>query len=277
MNKKTLLTALVIGALFASCSKDESTPTPAAGGGGGGGTPPPTTTYLISQDSTYNNTNIYDTKVRKFEYNSNKKLVKVMYKWGTSTTFNEYDTIYYNTNGQVSKVERYLVGIPTATTVNTYTYLLNNLIAVLEVGINNNGPYTRTRSFTYSGGKAISQNVDYTVGSNSNGGPENIKSITYSGNNVSSANIYMDMGAGFQWIPITLTSSTTAPNPYYGLNYDSEDFINLFNQNNILKAYITASPTDIFVDNTYTYSNGRVATIDDASEGRLSYITYIAL
>ncbi len=284
MNKKILLSALVIGVLYTSCSKDESSPAPTAGGGGGGGgNPTPTTTYVIAQDSTYDNANTNNTQVRIFEFNSSKKLVKVSYKWGTSTTFNQWDTVYYNAGGKVSKVERYSTGNPVANMVNNYTYVGNDLTLVNESGIDNNSnAYTRTRTFTYSAGKAISQNVVYTVGSGNNGGPENINSITYSGGNMASANIELDLGNGLQWVPITLTSSTTAANPYYGLNYSSDDFLNLFNPNNVLKAYVTAFPNDpnyLFVDNSYTYSNGRVATITDSSQGnsRITFITYQGL
>lgn len=291
MKTKFLFATLIFGAFFTSCSKDDSSPTPAASGGGGG-TPTPTTTYLIAQDSTYDNSNINNTQVRLFEFNSSKKLVRVQYKWGTSTTFNQWDTVYYNVSGKVSKVEKYNTGNSSAQVTNIYNYTGSDLTSVNESGIqyvDSSGTYVphafaRIRSFTYSGGKVISQSIVYTVGSgSSNGGPENINSMVYTNNNLSSANIQMDMGSGLQWYPITITNSSTAPNPYYGLNYDSADFINLFNQNNITQVSITGPPAiTLFVD-TYTYLNGRVATIVDTdltstpNRIRTTYITYQAL
>ena len=280
MKTKILYVALVLSALATSCSKDSSSPEPTPTGGGGG-TPPPTTTYVIAKDSSFNG-NDNDTRVRVFNFNSNKKLVTVKYKYGTNLDYYTTDTISYNASGKVSKVETYNFGNPTPEKSNIYNYSgTGELTSINESGLDNgSGPYVRTRSFTYSGGKLSGQNVTYISGNAPNdGGPEAINSILYSGNNMSSASMYFDMGSGLQWYPITLTSSTTASNPYYGLNYESDDFLNMFNPNNILKVYLTQSPTIIFVDYSYTYANGRVASYVDNSRSpvRTTIISYQGL
>lgn len=267
MKSKLILSSLVIGALFSSCKKEETTPDPGTGGG------TPTTTYLISTDSTTDG-NVSNTQVRAFTFNSSKKVVKVKYKYGTSTTFDSYDTVSYNTSGQVSKVEQFNIGNSIASETNTYNYTTGQLTSVNESGTNSNGAYVRTRTFSYTSGKITAQTVVYTTGSGT-GEPENITSIGYTGNNMTSASI--DIGGTIY--PVTVTYDLTAGNPYYGLNYDASDFINMFSQNNILKAYVTAIPTQIFADFSYTYTNGRVATYTDVAQTtpRTTYVSYQAL
>ncbi|MCB0380315.1 MAG: hypothetical protein KDD24_03600 [Flavobacteriales bacterium] len=265
--KKLMFPALIIGLIFASCSKDNSTPTPTtSGGGGGGGTP--SGTFLIYKDSVYNSSNANDTRVRTFEYNSSKKVEKIYYRWGTISTNTHYDTVYYNTNNKVSKVEQYIIGNPTVQESKTYTYNgSNQLISVVEVGTNDNGPYTRTRTFTYLNNKVNSQILVYSSGSsNSNGGPDDLSNIVFTGNNITSLDL---TGYG----NATATYDTYA-NPYYGHNVETDDFTLMFCQNNLMSAYLTASPTTVFVNRAFTYSNGRLATIFDSSENRTTYITY---
>ena len=267
MKTKFLCSVLVLSAFIFSCKKKDTTPDPNTGGGG---TPAPT--YVISKDSTYDGT-ANNTQVRIFEYNSNKKLVKVKQKYGTMAAFNNWDTIIYNNSGQVAKVESYTSGLSAAQKTCTYTFTGGYLANVVEAGKNDSGAYVRTRNFTYVSGKLSAVSLTYTTGKDDkNGGPSNMTAIVFNGNNISSADL---TGYGV----VTITSDLTAANPYYGLYFDSEDFINLFNQNNILKAYLAATPTQIFVDNTYTYADGRVATVVDASQSpaRTTVITYKSL
>jgi hypothetical protein len=265
MKTNLILSALLVGTFFSACKKtetkvDEPVVTP---------TPTPAVVYGISKDSTYDGT-ANNTQVRLFTYNSGKKLVRVQYKQGTSTTYGNKDTLIYNGSGQLSKVESTSKnGTVTVTSTNTYNYTSDLLTSVNENGSNSNGAFIRTRTFTYSGGKLSGQAVTYSSGSGGSGGPENITSIVFSGNNMSSADL---TGNG----NITFTSETTAPNPYYGLNLRSDDFINNFNQNNITKGYLTATPTMILLNNTYTYADGRVATITDISKtpNRITVISH---
>lgn len=246
---------------ISSCKKDDKNSS---------NSPVPTTKTVISMDSSYNG-NVNETQVRYFDYNSSKKLVKVSYKWGTNTSINEYDTVYYNTSGQVSKVERINVNTSSVIETSIFNYTSGILSSVNETGTNNNGPFVRTRNFTYTSGKLSALSVTYTTGSGT-GEPEDFTGIVFTGNNMTSADL---TGIG----NVTVTFETTALNPYYGLNYEPSDFINMFCQNNILKAYVTALPTIVFVDNTYTYSNGRVATIVDASNSpsRTTVLTYTTI
>ena len=263
-NLKLLATIAILGAIVISSCKKKDDLTPADPD-----VPGTTTAFLINTDSTYDG-NVSNTQVRKFVYNGSKQLVKIAHKSGTSTTFYGFDTLIYNSAGQVSAVNSYTTGNATIQGSSKLTFTSGLLTSALETG-NNGSPYVRTRTFTYASGKPISQTVTYTTGASAGGGPENITSIVFAGNNISSADLGAAMGGS-----ITLTASTTAANPYYGLYFDSEDFINLFNQNNILKAYVTSNPTLIFVDNTYTYAAGRVSRISDASKNpaRVTDITY---
>jgi hypothetical protein len=252
MKTKFIFLVVIAATLFASCKKS--------------GSSTPTLTYLISQDSATDGVNMNNNLIRHFAYNSSKKLVKVSYEYGTSGNFNQYDTVYYNGNGTVSKVERYN-GSLYAT--NLYNYTSGLLTSVNESGTNDSGAYVRNRAYTYSGNKLASQSLVYSVGVSDQNGPENIDSIVYSGNNFSTAYL-QDMSTG-----VTLTFDVTAPNPYYGLNFDSNDFLDMFNPNNITEAYATATPSTIFLHDTYTYSSGRVATITDLTQSP-SYVTTIS-
>ena len=73
---------------------------------------------------------------------------------------------------------------------------------------------------------------------------------------------------------ITATNDLTAANPYYGLYNDGTDFINLFNQNNMLKAQDNSATPNILANNSYSYNNGRVSRITDQNNTP-NYITDI--
>ena len=256
MKSKLFILGIIIIASISSCKKDDKKTN---------NTPGSTVTTVLSIDSTTDGTNIW---VKYFDYNSSKKLAKVSYKWGGGATVSEYDTIYYNVSGQISKVETYNVSTSALIGACIYNYTSGVLSSTVETGTNGNGAYERTRTFTYTSGKVSAINVVYTTGAGS-GEPENFSNVVFTGNNITSADL-----TGFG--NVTVTYETTATNPYFGLNYDPSDFINMFCQNNILKAYLTLLPTQIFVDNTYTYANGRVSTIVDASSSpaRTTTLTY---
>ena len=228
-------------------------------------------TYVISKDSTYNG-NTSQTMVRLYEYNSSNRLVRVQYKIGTSSTYEAHDTIYYNGDSRVSKVETYVNGKDAAWVVAVYSYSSGVLSSVYEVGTNDNGPYSLTRTYTYTGDKLSALSTAYTIGSNPNGPPDNFTDVIFTGSNITSVNL---TGQGV----ITASYDLTATNPYYGLNYKTDYFINLFSKNNILKAYLISDPAKVFVDNAYTYIDGRVATVtDSAQEPAVTIkITYKAL
>lgn len=236
--------------------------------------PNPDQTFLLVKDSTYYPlSSASSTEVRLFAYNSNKKLVRVQYRWGTNTYFGQRDTIIYNANGQVSMVLTHYFQ-PTAIILlqaNTYSYTNGILTSVNEVSTNPNQSYDRTRTFTYTNEKLSAQTVVYASGTPVDDGPGDLTNIVFVGNNVST-------GVLDGKDPVTVTVDLTAPNPYYGLNFDSKDFINMFCQNNILKAYKTNTPLSLLENCSYTYSNGRVASIshikDVNSDESVSILTY---
>lgn len=255
MKKSLFISAALIGALFTSCKKeDEETPattnTPTT----------PTTTYLISMDSTTSSDVSQSTRVRKFSYNSNKKLIKVEYKYLPSSTYTNYDTLVYNSTGQLVTINNYSVG---NTTTPNKTYGLNyngsaQISTVDESGLDySTSPattYAKVHTYSYTSGKITGMTSVYTLGANGNSN-DTITNITYTGNNISTL-IYNNNA-------ITATVDLTAPNPYYGLGLDPTEFIDMANKNNILQAYLTADPTMILVNQTHTYANGRLATSTD--------------
>ncbi len=265
MKTNIILSVVLIGTLFSSCKKKDTTA--------------PALTYVISKDSSYT-ADPSQTQVRKFKYNSSKKLVEVQYKHGGSLTYFDHDSIYYNVNGQVSQVISSPIGDnANAQATNTYTYTNNLLTSVHEVGtttINNvEIAYDRTRTFTYTGGKLSAQTVVYSADPGSiPTDKDNISNIVFTGNNMSSA-LIPGLASG-----VALTFDTSTANPYYGLNFRSDDFINLFNPNNLLKASTTAAPSKTLEDNTYTKDvNGRITKIVNNSQSPTvaTAITYQSL
>ncbi len=263
MKTKIIFSSLLIGSLISACNrKDDQFPSSL-----------PVIVNLptnhISKDSSYDS-NPINTTVSLYLYNINKQLVKIKVKKGTSSTYDEHDTLYYNSNNQVSKVERYVTGNFTPDKTNTYNYTANILTSINESGSNDNGFYVRSRTYTYTSGKLSSQSVVYTTGSGT-GEPENINSITFDANNLFTVDI---VGVG----SVFLTTDYSTPNPYYGLNVNPEEILEMFNPNNVLMAFETASPTNIFVNNTYTFANGRVTKIVKAAlSNRTTEIEYIAI
>ena len=258
---KKLIPAFIVIMItsFASCKKDKKAVEPVDS---------PKT--VISKDSTDDGTNTNNRQVRLFTYNSSKKLVKVSYKSGTSTTYDNYDTIYY-TNGKMSQIMSYNVGNSTAYAMNYLSYNSSDqLEAAHESGTNSHGGFDRNRIFTYTNGVLSSVSVTYYSGS-SDGSPENISSIVFTSGNISSA-VLVDLSN----TAATLTTDLTAPNPYYDLYFKTDNPLNIFNDNNVLKVYPTISPSSPILDYSYTYANGRVATITDNTKSPVlvTYITY---
>ena len=245
--------------ILASCKKDKKS-------SDSGDTSSPKT--VISKDSSDDGTNTNNRQVRLFTYNSSKKLIKVSYKNGTSTTYTDYDSITYS-GEYISSVKSYTVGNPTPYATTTYTFTSENLTSTHEIGSNSNGAFVRDRTFTYTSGVLSAITVVYTSGSN-DGSPENISSIVFTSGNISSAYL-SDIPAA-----ATLTADLTAPNPYYGLDFKTDDPLNIFNKNNVLKAYPTGFPSNPLLDYSYTYANNRVATITDNTKSPVlvTYITY---
>ena len=250
MNKKLFLSVVLMGALFTSCKKeDEAAPTTT--------TTTPTLTYLIYMDSITSTDLNHTTEVRKFTYNSSKRLIKVEHKYLPSTTYSDYDTLIYTSGGQLVSNANYSIGNVTP----NKTYGLNyngsaQISTISEGGFDDSNspatPYAKTHTLAYTAGKLSSMTSVYTLGANGNSN-DTITNIVYNGDNVASV-IFNNKA-------ITTTTSTTAPNPYYGLGLDPSDFVNLVNKNNMIKAYFTSDPTLILQDDTYIYANGRVATI----------------
>lgn len=271
MKKSLFISAALIGALVTSCKKEED-PAPTTTT-----TPTSTSTYLISMDSTTTTEVGQSTRVRKFSYNSSKKLIKVEYKYLPSSTYTNYDTLIYNVNGTLSCTYNYSVGNSTANSSNVLYYNgSGELTSIDETGTDySTSPpvaFAKTHTFTYASGKISTMTSVYTSGANGNSN-DTLTDFVYVGNNISTL-IYNGM-------PVTATVSTTAPNPYYGLGSDPTDFIYMVNQNNILTAYLTADPTQIFENNSYTYADGRVSIItSDKTDNNgtpytnVTYITY---
>jgi YD repeat-containing protein len=247
MKKNLLLSAVLMATFFTSCGpKDETTPTPTASG-----TTTPTPTYLIYKDSaiTTQTGSSPSTEVRKFSYNSSKKLVKVEHKNLPSASYTEFDTLIYNGSGQLITVKNYSVGNTVAHQTSTVSYNgSGQLTSIVQVDMNT----SITFSYTYTSGKI----TGIIAGDPSTNGVT-ISNIVYNGDNV--------VSLIFNGDPTTATFETTAANPYYGLNFDPFDFVNMLNKNNMLMAYSTADPTSIIQNTKYTYLDGRVATSVDVS------------
>lgn len=239
-----LLVTLIIGTIF-SCKKK--------------GTDTPACTTLITKDSSVMNST---TTVRDFKYNTDKKLVRVNYtiKNGNNTT-TDYDTISYSTPTQISVLKRYHFGSEVPFETNTYTYTGGLITNVNEVGVNNNGPYNRDRKFTYTNNVISEMNVIYNTGSN-DGEPIHIKNIVVKNGNLASG-FLVDENAD-----ITIATDLTAPNPYYGLFFESSNFLDFFCQNNVTAIYPSLMPNNKIEENSYLYTlEKRVSTITRKSGG----------
>jgi hypothetical protein len=224
--------------------------------------------YLVSKDSTYDATPA-NTTVRLFEYDSNKKIVRVNYKMAGSNTIGQFDTIIYNVAGQISGVYKYNVGSTILQASNVMTYSSGLLTSVAEMG-NNGSPFVRTRTFIYSGNLPTSQTVVYTSGAGIlTTIPDSLTNIIFTGNNISS------LVAGS--LPITLTFDTTAYQSHITTLFNETSFIDLFNKNNLSSISLTSTPGFNVLNYTYSYLNGRVSQIISSgfnSTGSTIDITY---
>jgi YD repeat-containing protein len=236
MKIKSILALAVVGSILSltSCKKDST-----------GGT-----VNLLVEDSLHDG-DPNDVQIRVFEYNTSHQLVKVKYRYGTSTTYSSYDTIKYS-GGHPIYVLSYNGGA-SATDSSHYYYTGD----VLDSSNSGGSSYDMTNIFHYSSSthKLDSVNIVNYVGSGS--GPSSIGHIVFAGDNFSTAIAYTPT-------PVAVTISVdTHPNPYYGLIFkESNDPLILFNKNNVTG--ITNVPYNA---RTYTYnSDGTVATITDGGD-----------
>jgi hypothetical protein len=250
-----VLVTLVLSISFVSCKKDSETDTSST----------VTKVYLLYKDSTVSTSYTY---VREYLYNSSKKLSKVMtYLQGTLYT---YDTLMYNVDGTINIVNTYSTYYPTIPiATKTYTHTSGKITSILETGSNANGAYSRTRTFTYStSGYPQNTLVVYSLGS-SESNPENFSNMVYVNGNIVSAHL---TGIG----PVVATTDVTAANPYLGMNIETESIDKLFNKNNMTQARLDTLTNDVFFTSSFTYANGRVATIHRVDDSGISdiWLTY---
>ncbi len=77
MKTKLILSIALVAVVFASCKKKETTTPDAPATTTGSTTGTPVLTYFVSKDSTSNGI-VANNRVRKFEYNSSKKLIRLV-------------------------------------------------------------------------------------------------------------------------------------------------------------------------------------------------------
>ena len=246
-----VVSALVIAFSLGGCKKDKTTENTT-----------PSKVYLLSKDSTASTGSNY---VKKYYYNSSKKLVKINYYY--LGTLSQFDTLIYNTDGTVQKVNSYNVYLPTIPyETKTYTFTSGNITTVVETGTNNNGSYSRTRTFTYSASYPQTMTVVYSSGAGE-GNPENFTDMVYTNGNITSAHL---TGYG----PVVATTDLTAANPYLGMNVETDQIDVLFNKNNMTQARLDTLTNEVFFTRTFTYANGRLATIHSV-ENSSTYDTWL--
>jgi hypothetical protein len=265
MKRTTLLLILTLTSIVfvSSCKKVHHDPRPQ--------TPSCTETDIIAQeDKVITGGSNPLTYKKVYKYNSSNKIVKIEYTYAPNTFYTYFDTIIYN-GGNVSFVNTYSTADPAnPTRTNQHFYTGSRQDSINDIGTNGNGPYNKMVKFTYVSGVLSAQTVRYDLGT-SPAGNTDISSITYTNGNVSSDVV----AAG----AVTLTTETTAPNPFLGLNI-SNDILILYNSNNVTSGYLTASPSTILFSTSYTYKNGKVKTITsgDGNGGTLvNTITYVCL
>ncbi len=249
--------AVLTLAIF-SCKKDKNETTNTV----------PAKVYLLTEDSIVNQT--YSSKnVRQFIYNSSKKLVKIEYTTPPQTAYSQFDTLIYNTDGTLHIVNTCLAAFPAYPyATKTYTWTSGKITSIVETG-NNGSAYTRTRAYIYStSGYPSSMTVTYTTGSGT-GEPETFTNLVYANGNLTNARL-----EGFG--PAVATTDLTAANPYLGMNVYTDNLDLMFNKNNLTLARLDTVPNTVFVTKTYTYSNGRVATIHTVDQYGTSdnWLTY---
>lgn len=241
MKKTLILSALAAATFLSSCKKDEDKAVV------------PSILTVVASDSSVSSDH---TEVKTYSYNANKKVVKVLIKYITSSyTSESYDTIYYNSDGKVSKVENRGVysGEVFINRTQELTYTGGNLSMMIDSYSNwrksASSSNSDTTKYSYVNGKLFK--VDMGEG-------EVIDSITFVSNNIASA--------VYQGMKIIVTSDLTAPNPYVNTMYSPQDFLSFANANNVLKAYAELKPEVPLENNSYTYSNGKVLTKTENSE-----------
>ncbi len=206
--KKILFSIGVAGVLLASCDKkDDATATPTTGGGGGSSTP--TTSYIATDSIVDGTQDSTKTVVRKFDYNSDNKIVKVWKKYPPSTTFIDWDIFTYNASGKLEKIVEYSNSIAIDSTMITY----NGDYVASVIGASKKD----TAIFTFVNGK-ISSIVISEQKDTAKWETATVNGFTFDTNGGITELNYGGMG-------IT-TVPTTVANPYYA-NFASDDWFDL--------------------------------------------------
>lgn len=243
---------LVISAFFICCENDDNEPSG-----------PIEIVVLDMSIETYSEQDYTSTDTSYYHYNDKGWLVKITYEAGD---YKAWDTIIYN-NNKITNVNRFEEGPEPAETY-VFTYEGDNVKTVTETYFETQVLYT----YTYEGGKLASFTKTYVVGTIDQGEVESITNIVWEDGNMTSLDVVMHGSSAIN----ASAEYDTYPNPLPPINPD--DFIRFFCENNMTKAYVTDTPSEVFEENSYTYEDGRVKTISSTNEGgtwnvKLSYKT----
>jgi hypothetical protein len=260
LNSLIILSALIALTIFGCTKNKDVDPEP---------TPEPCKD-VISQEVTIHEGSVDDNFKKVLIYNSDRNVVKINYAYGNND-FTRYDTVIYS-NGKISAIKTYSIyNAQIEEASRTFTFNGDNLISVNDVRSGTDG-YDKTVTYTYNQGVLSAINTVYASGSGDEGNPENISSIVFVDGNLTSA-ILDGIGA------VTIEYDLGGPNPYYGTYIEYEDLISVFSKNNAKKAYLNDSPDSPFFTKSFTFTDGKLATISETNEDgpRVTTITYTCL
>lgn len=252
MKKLFLITGLMAAAVFSivSCKKEDDSSTTTSGS---------TTSAVItctlnrqvrSQSGSTNDTTWHI-------YNSSNKVIQIKHDWG-------FDTIIYNSSGQLSMVKEMQNGNSVPTTTYSYTYTGNNLTQIIEKGTDNGTPYTKTSTITYNSSNLP---LDITTKGDPDGKNLGLKNIIWSGNNPISADLDFD-GTGTTIIECTISTDGKKNIKRFGFPANGPDHLNWFcsnitaattkNAENLV--IITLPAGSKIIENTYSYNSNNEVT-----------------
>ena len=245
---KFAVLALFLASIIFSCAKDDDD-----------STTPTTTCKILSELMNYGQGTNYAQHIY-----SNDKLVKINYSETAGSQVHRYDTLMYNTSGQLFKIETHENGSTDVYETKTFTYTNGKITQIVTEGTNWENdqqiPFTQTAVITYTDGKVTAIAVT--------GGREamSFRNITYANGNLNTMELDMS-GDGSVWLGLEAVLFDTNPNVNNYLVPDWDNILFGAGTNNIKVILTTTSISmgemtinigDTIMNNTYTYNTNNM-------------------
>lgn len=210
------------------------------------------------------------TRHNNYIYNGGGQMVKVEYFDSNSVTVGAFDTLYYDGNDDMWKVERYWVGNSTPNYTGILTYNNHYVTSYAASGDNGDGPWTMDHDFVYNGSNELTDMIldDASVSGQPEGMAASFRNMVWTNGNPTYVEIVGDLGGGNDTLELNATYDTKNNLERLFPFTEASDGIGYYAANNIAEiTFINDEDMGpagtIALHNEFTYTGDEVRTMHE--------------